>query len=310
MTGQYDLLHKTELQIHGIHLTSGNLSIIAQRVAEELGLEPQNVIVIDVLPGIVSLDILASHVDPERVVGQSRQLLQALASLEGVSLDQDATIESCGILGLLSLDPLTAKEVLNKSDSMVREMAERIARRAYILPTGYEVVNGMIEDTNSPYLRQLLRSEGYAVTIGPPVEDDLGAIARRFLDACAGGYGLVISTGGVGAEGKDKSVEALIKISDKVETPYILQFAQGTGRHVKHGVRIGVGTCGRSLLICLPGPHDEVQLTGPVIVEGLRRGWDTQTLAGKIATTLRQKWVSSTVTHPHTHHGAKHEQLS
>lgn len=302
MTREYDLLHKTELQIHGIHLVSGNLSLIAKAVAKELGLEPQKVIVIDVLPGVVSLDILASHVNPQRVVGKSKQLLQALGAIEGVRLDENASIESCGVLGLLTLEPAMAEEVLNKSAAMVEEIAGRISRRAYILPTGYEVVNGMIEDTNSPYLKQILRQEGYEVIIGPPVEDNLGSIARRFFEACQSGYGLVISTGGVGAEGKDKSVEALLKVSTKAETPYILQFNQGEGRHVKHGVRIGVGVCDSSMLICLPGPHDEVRLACHVLVEGLRQGWDIKSFAGRIAKALRQKWVSTIVDRVNTNH--------
>jgi hypothetical protein len=118
------------------------------------------------------------------------------------------------------------------------------------------------------------------------------------MDAVDRGYGLVITTGGVGAEDKDFSVEAMTRIDPEAATPWIVKFEVGTGRHVKEGVRIGVGQCGLTTIVNLPGPHDEVVAAGDVLRRHCRTGRiDKAALAAETAAVLRDK-----LRHKHWHH--------
>ena len=76
------------------------------------------------------------------------------------------------------------------------------------------------------------------------------------------GFGLIITTGGVGAESKDHSVEAVLKLDPHAITPWILKFTPDMKRHHKEAVRIAVGRVGICRIVSLPGPHAEVLLGG------------------------------------------------
>jgi molybdenum cofactor synthesis domain-containing protein len=161
-----------------------------------------------------------------------------------------------------------------------------------VYPTGREVAAGQIRDTNTPFLMKALESEGYEVLKGPILDDDAVAISRAFRDAAAEGYGLLITTGGIGAERKDLTIQALTAVDLGALIPYILKFRRGQGRHHRDGVRIGVGRLHRTTIVCLPGPHDEVELAWPILRQGLQESWDTKALAEGLARVLREKFLA------------------
>jgi molybdopterin biosynthesis enzyme MoaB len=101
------------------------------------------------------------------------------------------------------------------------------------------------------------------------------------------GYGLVVTTGGVGAEAKDQTIEALLALDPDAATPYTCRFQIGTGRHTKDGVRIGVGEVSETLIVALPGPNDEVKLGLEELIKGLKSHLNKQMLAENIARILR-----------------------
>jgi molybdenum cofactor synthesis domain-containing protein len=192
------------------------------------------------------------------------------------------------MLGWIALDETKAQEALQRSEQMVKEIRDRIAKRVIVFSTGSEVISGQIEDTNKPAIARRLTAEGYHVTLGPALADDRDAIAGHLRQAVeTGGYALVITTGGVGAEAKDHSIEALQLLDPHSATPYICRFEKGTGRHAKDGVRIGVGIAAGSLIVALPGPNDEVKRSLEVLIEGLAADLGTDELAEKIAMALR-----------------------
>lgn len=161
-----------------------------------------------------------------------------------------------------------------------------------VFATGKEVLSGQIRDTNTPFLIKALEREGYHVTKGPTLEDKADTIARVFRLAAEDGYGVLITTGGIGAEGKDQTLEALERVDPHATMPYILKFQKGQGRHHKDGVRVGVGFWEQSLIVCLPGPHDEVRLAWPVLEEGIRENWSREALAKALANALRNKFLA------------------
>jgi hypothetical protein len=277
---ELELFEKTEIWVMPIQITDVNLGLIAETFAEVLHLEKREIMVVDVREDLVTLDILKKSIKAEDIIGKKDALLKALASIPGVNLTPETGIHSDGILGLIDIENQEmAGEILGGMERMRSEISERIRKRAIVFPSGFEVQRGMIQDTNSPYIRNRLSQEGYSVTIGDILADDMGDIVPALRRALSDGYGLIITTGGVGAEDKDRMVEALLRLDPGAATPYIIHYEKGKGRHEKDGVKIGVAYLHPSFLIALPGPHEEVKAGMEIIVAGLKRGLGKEELA-------------------------------
>ena len=190
----------------------------------------------------------------------------------------------------MALDSRESKKAMAKSRRMGQEIRERVAKRVIVFSTGFEVEKGMIADTNYPLIEKRLREKGYTVKFGGILPDEPGAIAYQLQKALDEGFGLIITTGGVGAEAKDCTVEALLRVDPAAATPYIIKFTIGTGRHVKEGVRIAVGEIGISRFVALPGPTREVKLGLDRLLEALEKKWEKGKTAEYIASALRETW--------------------
>ena len=294
---EYRLLEKTEIWISPVRLTGADLGACAEVAAKVLGLNPGDIMVTDVFEDRLTLDVFVPTIEAERIVACKEALLSGLGKLPGVLSTRETEVHSDGILGLISLDKTTGQELLARSRSIGVRIAENIRKRSMVFATGQELLAGEIRDTNTPFLIQALEGEGYQVVKGPTLEDRTGTIASAFQRAAEQGYGLLITTGGIGAEGKDQTLEALARMDTHAGMPYILKFRKGKGRHQKDGVRIGVGILEKTLIVCLPGPHDEVRLAWPVLKEGLRANWDKEVLAESLAEALRNKFLARSRNH-------------
>jgi molybdenum cofactor synthesis domain-containing protein len=287
---QSNLLEKTELWIQRISLQDADLNEIASTVADTLGMEHSEVLVTDVQDNHLTVDILRQTVDPRLVVGKQEELLQSLARMPGVNITEETSIHSNGMLGWIAFDRDEAIEALGRSEQMVEEIRLNMSRRAIVFSTGHEVATGQIKDTNTPCIAEILEAEGYVVKRGPTLKDDNVLIAGNLRQAVyEDGYALIITTGGVGAEEKDHTVEAVLSLDPQAATPYICTFEKGKGRHAKDGVRIGVGQLEDALIVALPGPSDEVRMSMDVLVRGLKSRPDKHGLAEEIAACLRDK---------------------
>jgi molybdenum cofactor synthesis domain-containing protein len=285
---EFDLLRKTELKIEKIHLSNANLSNIAATAAEILGLEPNEVLVVDYRDGTLVLDILNNCVNAYKLVGQQEVLLQTLGALPGVSVTDQTSIASDGMLGWIALDRDQALHALRQGEKMAAEIISIIGKRVIVFSSGAEVANKEIEDTNTPMIMDCLACEGFKVSRGEVLKDDKFLIAARLRETSeTGGFGVIITTGGVGAEDKDHTVEAVREIDPHAATPYICHFEVGTGRHVKDGVKIAVGDCNGTLIISLPGPNDEVKASLDPLIQGLKNMAEKNDLAESIAQNLR-----------------------
>lgn len=306
---EMDLLEKTEIRIDGIDTAGTDLTALAAVVAQILGLPSDKVLVIDVRPPQLALDILQRTMTAESFFGRKRALLTALAALPGVTLAPDADIHSAGILCAIGLDESEAGIALAASREMAQAIRNRRGARIRVFPTGFELIEKRILDTNTPYLVKLFSEAGFWAEAASPLPDALSPAAAALEDASRT-YGLAVTTGGVGAEDKDFSVEAILALDPDAATPYLVHFSdQGHGRHAKDGIRIGVGIANDCLLVALPGPHDEVRLAAPVLLQGFREGWDKATLAEALARTLRAKFRGHAPhdhDHHHDHHGHHH----
>ncbi|MBI4454920.1 MAG: hypothetical protein HY644_03370 [Acidobacteria bacterium] len=285
---ELNLLEKTELWLQPIHLRGANLQAIGRTVAEVLDLGPDEVLVTDVREKVVTLDILRRTILAEQIVGKSRILLERLAAIPGVEITDETGVHSGGVLGLIALGEAELVPALEAGRDLGERLRRAMARRAMVFPTGIEVQQGVIEDTNTEFIASCLRQHGFRVATAPPLPDDgvtISGAIRRALDE---GYGLVITTGGLGAEDKDQTVEGILRLDPGAATPYLARFRQGTGRHVKDGVRIAVAQLEEALVVALPGPHEEVRVGLQVLLDGLRQGLGKTALAEALAARLRE----------------------
>ncbi|HVZ52007.1 MAG TPA: molybdopterin-binding protein [Pseudolabrys sp.] len=287
----YDMLGKTELSIHGIVLQNADLGAIADTVARVLGLKRNDVLVTDVRGEYLVLDILEKGLDASKIVGREKDLLAAVAALPGVSLRPDARTESRGLLSWVAADPALAGEALADAAGMAGDLQERLGRLVTVFATGTEINNGQVRDTNSPAIKDRLEVNGYVVSFGGTLRDDEDFIAANIRERAEEGFSLVITTGGVGAEVKDKTIEALLELDPEAATPTIVKYELGVGRHVhKNAVRIGVAQVLDTIVVALPGPTDEVLLGIEALVKGLAEaGRSKAQLADRIATVLRAR---------------------
>jgi len=288
-TMELELFEKTEIWIRPIQIQEVNLDLVAEKVAEVLNLKKREVMVVDAREDLITLDVLKKAVNAQDIIGKKEALLHALAQIPGVSLAPETTIHSEGILGLIDIeDQKVAKGLLGKMKRLGQQISDHISKRSIVFPSGSEVKKGFIQDTNSPYIQTRLKKEGFSVTLGEVLEDDLELIVTVLTKAVNGGSGLIITTGGVGAESKDRMIEALLELDPEASTPYIIRYEKGTGRHEKDGVKIGVAYVKPSFIIALPGPHEEVKIGIEVIIEGLKKGLNKEELALSLSKTLAQ----------------------
>jgi molybdenum cofactor synthesis domain-containing protein len=296
---EYELFDKTELRIAGIGLDRANLDDVAASVADVFGIPREDVYVIDARADRLALDIRRQTLDPRHVIGRKGALLAALAATPGVKTGPNTTIAADGLLGWIAEDEPEAFAALERSEEMRDTVGRTIARRALVLSTGPEVVDGHIQDTNQPYLLDQLRAAGFDARGGGAIDDDLDRLTHCLREAAGElGFGLIITTGGVGAECKDNTLEALLNLDPGAHTPYIVHFEQGRGRHAKDGVRIGVGSYGTATIIALPGPHDEVVAALPEVLESMAASRRVEQLAARLASVLREV-IRGKFTHAH-----------
>jgi len=297
---EYDLLGKTELSIHGIVLENANLGEIANAVAGILGLDRSDLLVTDVRGEHLVLDILKKGLDASKIVGREKDLLAAVSALSGVTLRPDARTESRGLLSWVSADPAIVGEGMADAAARAGDLRARLERTVAVFATGTEINNGQVKDTNSPAIRDRLSREGYAVSFGGTLRDDDHFIAAQIRERAEEGFALVITTGGVGAEVKDKTIEALLLLDPDAATPTIVTYELGVGRHVhKNAVRIGVAKVLDTTVVALPGPNDEVLLGLDALVEGLAASDPGKpALAHRIAAVLRRRLQDKV----HAHH--------
>lgn len=284
-----NLLEKSELWVEKIEIEHVDLNEVAVSVAKVLGMEEKDVLVVDVRRNHITLDILRRTVDAGQIAGKERELLDALGRIRGVHLTEESFIHSNGVLGLIALDPSEVEDVLKHTYEVANTVKEAFNRRACVFPTGFEVQEGMIKDTNSPYIAGVLEDMGYEVNIKPPISDNCDTIRGSLEAAIDEGYSLIITTGGVGAEDKDFTVEAVMQIDPHAAAPWLVKYQKGTGRHVKDGIRIAVGEAGQVKIVALPGPNDEVRMAMDVLAANLVKGFHKYKTAEEIASVLRQK---------------------
>jgi molybdenum cofactor synthesis domain-containing protein len=285
-----NLFNKTELWIKGISLDNVDLDEIAKIVADTLNLQRKELLVTDVQGEKLVVDILRSGIDAHAIIGKEEELLRRLSAHPGVTITEKTSVGSQGLLSWIALDYAEGEEALKKSEEMAKEIQARLLKTAVVFSSGTEVANGQVRDTNTPTISQRLNEEGYSVKVGPTLKDDEVLIAAHLRQAVDDGYGLVITTGGVGAEDKDRTIEAVLMVDPEAVALPVFKYELGVGRHQhKDSVRIAVGKVSQTLIVALPGPNDEVKLGVDALAKGLASHLSKYQLAEHIASSLKKR---------------------
>ena len=281
------LLEKSEVWLRGISLDNANLPHLAHAVADVLSLPREKVFVTDVRPALVVLDILVPRVALEAVTGKQAVLLAAIAAIPGVSVADDASVHSEGILGVIGTPREDVDRYLDDARKLEGQIAHYAQNRVAVVSTGSELLAGEIEDTNFAAIRTAMEAAGFEVEFGGIAGDSEAEIAGIVARLSGEAYGVIITTGGVGAEDKDHTIEAMERLDPNLATAILAQYRRGHGRHVKDAVRIAIARLGWSTIFALPGPTHEVKLALPNIIQGLKAQIDPCILVETIAAPLR-----------------------
>jgi molybdenum cofactor synthesis domain-containing protein len=128
--------------------------------------------------------------------------------------------------------------------------------RALAVSVSNRAAAGVYEDRSGPVLADLLRSAGCSVVDGPVVVPDGEPVEAVLREAVAGGYDVVVTTGGTGLTPTDQTPEITRRVLDR-EIPGIAEALRATGAAA--GVPAAIlsrglaGVAGRTLIVNLPG---------------------------------------------------------
>lgn len=300
MATDLDLLSKTELWVEDILLDGVDLTQLALCAGGVLDLGADHVFVTDVRDRRVVFDVVSPTVSLDAIAGKESALLQALAAFPGVALGQRASVHSHGVLGVIGAPADQAAQIIANAAKLEANLQAYVARAVVVLSTGGEVARGEIEDTNFTAVKAVLGQQGYLVDHAGVVDDDQGLIAARLGHLLGEGYGLIITTGGVGAEDKDQTIEAMQRLAPDLTTAVLAQYTVGQGRHVKPHVRVACGRIGETLLVALPGPTREVLAALPLLAKAIAEGQPPAIIAEAIAAPIRSLWQAHRTGQPHS----------
>ena len=307
---ELDLLSKSELWVVGIRLADVDLTALAAVAADVLGLSAAEVFVTDVRGDHVVFDVVAPSVDLNAVAGRENALLDALRSFPGVVLRKDANVHSHGVLGVIGAPADQAEAIVAAAARLEANLRRYVRSSVAVLSTGGEVARGEIEDTNFAAAKEIMGEAGYRVSSAGVAEDDESIIAGRLAMMLEDGHGVILTTGGVGAEDKDRTIEAMQQLVPDLSTAILATYAVGHGRHVKPHVRVACGRLGETMLVALPGPTREVRAALPALIAALEQGLPAGAVAEAIAEPIRALWRAHRATgqgHHHTHDHRAHK---
>ncbi len=143
---------------------------------------------------------------------------------------------------------------------MIRALAITISNRA---------AAGVYADTSGPVLARLLQEAGCAVD-GPMVIPDGSVVAEALRDAVAGGYDLVVTTGGTGLTPGDQTPEMTRMVIDR-EVPGIAEAIRAAGAARVPAAILSRGLAGMAdttLIVNLPGSSGGVR-DGMTVLSGV-----------------------------------------
>lgn len=143
--------------------------------------------------------------------------------------------------------------------------------RARVVTVSDRSHGGLRHDTSGPLLASLLTELGFAVADVVVVPDEVPEIEAALRAAVAGGFDLVVTTGGTGFAPRDVTPEATRRVIER-EAPGLAEALRQFNRETVPTTilsRAVAGTVGATIVVNLPGStggvRDGVSVLAPVI---------------------------------------------
>jgi molybdenum cofactor synthesis domain-containing protein len=157
---------------------------------------------------------------------------------------------------------------------MIRALAITVSNRA---------AAGVYPDRSGPVLAELLAAAGCSEVDGPQVVPDGEPVLAALRDAVAGGYDVVVTTGGTGLTPADRTPEMTRQVIDR-EIPGIADAIRSAGAAASVPAALlsrGLaGMSGRTIIVNLPGStggvRDGMAVLSPILAHAVdqARGGD------------------------------------
>lgn len=145
-------------------------------------------------------------------------------------------------------------------------------RECVVVPTGDEIVSGVIVDTNGPAISAVVRScfPDCHVTVLPAVPDSRNAIRGTAISCAECGADLVILTGGSGGGQRfDPSLAVDCThdtLFDLLNGPFVREL-YGSNGHL--WARLVAGTLRATTFLNVPGPYAEAVAAAEAVVRSI-----------------------------------------
>lgn len=165
--------------------------------------------------------------------------------------------------------------------------------KAYILPTGNEILDGIVRDLDAPEMMRQIVAEwpDAEVTRVSPIIDEEDAIFKKICEAAATGANLIILIGGSGGGhrfsntlGRDFTHTALVRYLDEYSAREI---------YGKNGHMWSKLVCGKkddTLFINVPGPFQEAKAAMEACIEHMHAGDGVEEISKAMAQAVFEKY--------------------
>jgi len=166
-------------------------------------------------------------------------------------------------------------------------------KKIIIIPTGDEICEGILIDTNSPKIiaRLIEKYPTASIKRNKPVRDKKKLITKAINQSVQKNYQLILTVGGTGGGGKstkslanDYSHESILKLASDYETISIY----GYNGHLWS--KIVVALIKNSLIITLPGPQIEALAALDAALNSINEPLDKRKICDNIANAVINKY--------------------
>ncbi len=165
----------------------------------------------------------------------------------------------------------------------------------YLIPTGEEILSGMVTDTNSPEIMKkiLERHPDHKVCRAFPCPDDKEKILSAINEGFSNNYDLIVVMGGSGGGKKynesynpDKSHSAIIDYTSENSGAYHFIEIYGSNNHLF--AKIVFSNLSEGKIINIPGPYQEAMAAIDVIINRLEQiiSYDYSFILNKLAESI------------------------
>ena len=165
--------------------------------------------------------------------------------------------------------------------------------KAYILPTGNEILEGIVRDLDAPEMMRQIVAEwpDAEVTRTAPIIDEEDAIFKRICEAAETGADLIVLIGGSGGGhrfsktlGRDFTHTALVRYLDE----YSAREIYGKNGHMWS--KLVCGKKDNALFINVPGPFQEAKAAMEACIKEMHIGAGVEDISKAMAQAVFEKY--------------------